>query len=102
MKTDYPVTLLCELLDFPRSSFYYHPIDSAPEPALVAAIEQLLARWPFLGYRRVLNYLWRDGWQVGEYTVRQILQEMKRSRSAGRLITTDSRPYPSTLSQPDS
>lgn len=91
MKTDYPVTLLCELLDLPRSSFYYSPTDTTPEPALVTAIEHLLARWPFLGYRRVVHYLRRDGWQVGECTVRQILQEMKRSRSAGRLITTDSR-----------
>lgn len=86
----YPVSLLCELLELPRSSYYYQPRATADDPQLVMAVEQLLAGKPFLGYRMVLAYLRRVGWKVGERPIRRILRALKETRSAGRLVTTDS------------
>jgi transposase InsO family protein len=90
LASDYPIKLLCELLELPRSSYYYQPQATEDDPALITAVEQLLASKPFLGYRMVLAYLKRDGWQVGERPIRRILRALKGTRSAGRLITTDS------------
>lgn len=49
---DYPVTQICEMLDFTRSS-YYHRAVVADEEALQQAIEAEAAQWPTYGYRRI-------------------------------------------------
>jgi len=90
LSTEHPVDWLCELLAMPRSNYYYQPTGQADNPALVAAIEALLANRPFLGYRMMLARLRQAGWQVSERPVRRILRQMGRTRSAGRVITTDS------------
>ncbi len=89
----YPVRLLCEVLDVPRSTVYYEPVVKPEDVALLAAIEQLLMRWPFYGYRRVLAQLKREGWAVGETRVQRLLRQLAHSRSVGRVrtMTTDSR-----------
>lgn len=95
LSTEYPVHLLCRLLGSPRSHYYYQPETPADDRRLVTAIEQLLALHPQLGYRMVLARLRRQGWEVGERPARRILQGMARSRSAGRVVTTDSdHPHP--------
>ena len=63
------------------------------ESGLMAAIEAILMRWPFYGYRRVLKELHRRGWDiVGERVVRRLLKQMDVSRQVGRvtITTTDS------------
>lgn len=57
------------------------------------ALEQLLMRWPFYGYRRLVAQLRREGFTVGERVVRRLLQQLNTSRSVGqvRILTTDSR-----------
>ena len=92
MQGDYPVTLLCDVLDCARSTFYYEPQPIPDNPALVAAIEDMLMRWPFYGYRRVLAQLQREGWLVGERQVRRLLHWLGHSRQVGRvrIQTTDS------------
>ena len=85
MRQDYPVKLLCEVLDCPRSTYYYQPQSSPDEMALVIAIEHMLMHWPFFGYRRVLAQLRREGWQVGERQVRRLLTWLGHSRQVGRL-----------------
>jgi putative transposase len=87
----YPVTLLCDILDCPRSSFYYQPQPCPEDLALVAAIEDILMRWPFYGYRRVLHQLKRD-WDIGETRVRRLLKWMGVTRQVSRvrIQTTDS------------
>lgn len=51
-KQQYPIQLLCEVLYYPRSSFYYraHPRD---DTAARAAIAEAQAQWPTYGYRRI-------------------------------------------------
>lgn len=96
MKADYPVRQLCATLACPTSTAYY-VAHSQDESHLVAAIEKVLLRFPFYGYRKVHNELLRQGLPVGEHVVRRLLQEMGVTRSVGkvRVQTTDSNhPHP--------
>lgn len=66
---------------------------------------QILMRWPFYGYRRMLAQLHREGWAVGERVVRRLLKLLGGSRQVGRVKvkTTDSAHehwrYPNRLKQ---
>lgn len=82
---------LCQILDCARSSYYYQPVNQ-DESALILAMEHILMRWPFYGYRRLLAQLQRDGWIVGERIVRRLLGVLGGSRQSGRvqIKTTDS------------
>lgn len=88
----YPVSQLCRVLDCPRSSYYERRRGRQVQPAVVAAIEQVLLRYPFYGYRRVRAQLARAGLLVGERTVRRVLEALGYSRTVGqvRVRTTDS------------
>jgi transposase InsO family protein len=92
------------LIGLARSSYYY-PTHTADETAVVTAMEQVLMRWPFYGYRRLGAQLRREGVEVGERMVRRLLGELRASRSIGRLriTTTDSRHchwrYPNLIRQ---
>ena len=91
MKANYPLRQLCAALDCPTSTAYYVPRNQ-DESHLVAAIEQVLLRFPFYGYRKVHKELLRGGVSVGEYVVRRLLRQMGATRSVGkvRVQTTDS------------
>src|SRR5690554_8015206 len=91
---DYPVSLLCEVLGVPRSTVYYEPQVRPEEAQWLAAIEQVLMRWPFYGYRRVTAQLKREGYPVGETCVRRLLSRLDHSASVGRVAppTTGSQP----------
>lgn len=93
LKASYPVAFLCQVLRLSRSSYYYEPEPTAEDEGLVEAIEQILLRWPFYGYRRVLAQLKRQAWEVGETRVRRLLKQLHHSCSVGRVRvqTTDSR-----------
>jgi len=89
------VKRLCEVFDCPRSTYYYQTVRQ-DETALLSAIEQVLMRRPFFGYRRVVAQLPREGLAVGETVVRRLLKGLGHSRSVGqvRVQTTDSNhPY---------
>lgn len=97
MKGEYPVQQLCAMLDYPRSSYYARPQGKQPATGLVDAVEAILMRWPFYGYRRVLAQLKRQGLPVGERAVRSVLHWLGSTRQVGRLrvATTDSNhPHP--------
>jgi transposase InsO family protein len=111
LKPDYPVAQLCHVLGCPRSSYYDRP-QPRDEQTLVSAIERILMKWPFYGYRRLVAQLRREGVTVGERVVRRILRELGISHSVGkvRVRTTDSnhahRRYPNrikelTITRPD-
>lgn len=89
----YPVHTLCSVLDCARSSYYFHAVEAREETALLSAIEHLIMRAPFLGYRRIHQYLLREGWTMGEGTVRRLLAQLGHTCRVGRLRvrTTDSR-----------
>ena len=95
LSTQAPVRELCDLFDCPRSTYYYQS-GRRDDSRLITAIEQVLRRRPWFGYRRVVAQLNRDGIQVGETVVRRLLKVLEHSRAVGqvRIQTTDSNhPY---------
>ena len=90
LKADYPVQQVCRVLAYPRSSYYARPQPRQPAEERVAAVEQVLVRWPYYGYRRVLAQLRRDGQAVSERQVRQVFRQLGVTRQVGRVRTTDS------------
>jgi putative transposase len=92
MKSEYRVAQLCRVLDCPRSSYYARPQTHEADAELVEAIEAILMRWPFYGYRRILAQLKRAGMDIGERMVRAVLKGLGVSRQVGkvRVQTTDS------------
>lgn len=93
LSRDYPVNLLCEVLKVARSTVYYEPQTKPEDAMFLEAIERLLMRWPFYGYRRVTAQLKREHFPIGERRVRRLLKEIGHSRSVGRVhvTTTDSK-----------
>jgi putative transposase len=91
LKNDYPVRQLCATLDCPPSTYYYQA-QAVSDENLIMAIEDILMRWPFYGYRRVLKQLQRQGGLVGETRVRRVLNAMGHTVQVGRVRvrTTDS------------
>jgi putative transposase len=71
----YPVDLLCDLLDYARSSYYYraHPRD---DTSLRATITDTQGRWPTYGYRRITAELRRSGPPVNSKRIRRLRRLM--------------------------
>lgn len=96
LKADYSVRQLCKTLACPVSSLYYQAAVSQ-ESAVLAAIEQILLRFPYYGYRKVQPALERQGITVGEHTVRRLMRQLGVTHTVGqvRVQTTDSQhPHP--------
>jgi hypothetical protein len=87
----YPVERVCAVLDCPRSSYYDQAVPNE-RAAVVEAVEQLLLRKPFFGYRRLAAQLKREGQTVNTKVIRQILKDLGVHRKVGqvRSRTTDS------------
>jgi len=88
---EYPVKLLCELLDFPRSSFYYRS-QGRDESALQRALLHLAEEWPTYGYRRLTAQLRREGWEVNTKRVRRLMHRLglQRPQAKRKRRTTNS------------
>lgn len=93
MKADYPVKVLCEVVELSRSTYYHRGRGIVDDPAVVSAIEYILMRYPFYGYRRIHAQLKREGLAVSQRVVRRILKNLGGSRQVGkvRINTTNSR-----------
>lgn len=91
LKDSNPVEAVCAVLDCPRSSYYYQS-SGHDDTALVEAVEQMVLRKPFFGYRRVVAQLQREGRTVNTKVVRRILKDLGVQRKVGqvRIRTTDS------------
>jgi len=72
----YPLALLCQVLELPRSSYYYQ----AQEPddsALKEVLRNIAGRWPTYGYRRLKQQLQREkDWTVNHKRVRRLMAEL--------------------------
>ena len=96
LQKEYPVRLLCELLDLPRSSWYYRSVER-DEAELRQAVEQVVEQFPTYGSRRVAHQVRREKTEfkaIGRKRVRRVLNEMDltlRRRKAAKKQTTDSR-----------
>lgn len=49
LRHDAPIQQLCQIFDFPRSTYYYQAVDR-DETDMLTAIEQVLMRRPWFGY----------------------------------------------------
>ena len=93
---DYSVTILCNLLDCARSSYYHHA-GQPDETELRAAIEAVATEWPTYGYRRVTAQLRRQGRPVNPKRVRRLMREMGlqvRIKRKGKKTTNSEHNFP--------
>jgi putative transposase len=92
LSTTYPAKMVCEALACPRSTYYYESRVDPQDAVVLEAIERLLMRWPFYGYRRVTAQLQREDYVIGETRVRRLLRQIDHSVKVGRvrISTTDS------------
>lgn len=76
LQSDYPVTTLCEVLDYPRSQVYYEPAVRADDTALKDLIRTIAGSHPTYGYRRITAELKRHGQGVNHKRVKRLMREM--------------------------
>jgi putative transposase len=75
---DYPIRLVCRLLDVPRSSVYYAtPPPPDDEAMLKSVLLELAGEWPTYGYRRLTAMMRRLDWPVNGKRVRRWMQELQ-------------------------
>jgi len=67
----------CALLELPRSSFYYHPVDVSEEDLrLMRLLDEQYTATPFYGVERMTAALGRQGLRIGHNRVRRLLRLM--------------------------
>jgi len=67
----------CELVDIPRSSYYYTPIgESEYNLELMSMIDRQFLKTPFYGSRQMARHLRRQGYTVGRTRIRRLMRMM--------------------------
>ena len=101
LSAEYPLSVVCRVLEAPRSSVYAARHDQMPAPAdteLRAHIERIAGAWPTYGYRRMRAQLRREGrGVVNSKRVRRLMGDLGLAGHAPprRCRTTNSdHPYP--------
>jgi transposase InsO family protein len=97
----WPVSVLCEVLEVSRSGFYTYVHRhattgrKAAEDALVARVQAIAAQTRYsYGSRRVAQQLQADGYAVGRYKARRLMPQAAvtaQRRPKRQPVTTDSR-----------
>jgi putative transposase len=96
VRDGYAVRLVCEVLDYPRST-YYHTAKSTTDAALRAAIREVAGLWPRYGYRRVTAQLRRQGWPVNRKRIQRLMRLMglpRKTKAKKRRTTNSAHPFP--------
>ncbi len=85
---DYPIRLVCRLLDVPRSSIYYaaQPVPD-DEAMLKTVLLDLAGQWPTYGYRRLTAMMRRLDWPVNGKRVRRWMEELQLTGEAPKRTT---------------
>lgn len=93
---EYPVSLVCRTLGYPRSGYYYQG-KRRDDQVLKEALKQVAGTWPTYGYRRLTAQLQREGWSVNEKRVRRVMGDLglqgKVYRKKRRTTNSD-HPFP--------
>lgn len=92
----YPIDLLCRLVGFPRSRYYYrpHPRDDREARAVLLAAQ---GRWPTYGYRRLTAEVRRAGPRLNSKRVRRIQRELnlpQKLKAKKRRTTNSQHSFP--------
>ena len=85
LRDDYSVHQISKTLGFNRSLLYYHPKSNPSQEVLEDEIEQLCARYPTYGYRRITQLLANEGYTVGYRRVARLMKEKNLSVSVKRV-----------------
>lgn len=93
LRSEYPIRMLCRLLDISPSTFYYSSPAKRDLARLKIAIETLLVTFPFYGARKMYDQLLRDLVFCTRQEVSVIYRELGllRKRPPPKIKTTDSR-----------
>ena len=79
----------CELIGLPRSGYYRKPKpESVENLELMKLIDEEYTRHPFLGSRKMRNYLKRQGYMVGRKRVQRLMRLMGLASVAPKKRTT--------------
>ena len=93
LKQDYPIRVVCEVVDLPRSTQYYRPVVT-DEGALKQALEDMAQVFPTYGSRRLTQQVRRAPHRlvIGRRRVRRLMGELGLTRRPKRRIchTTNS------------
>lgn len=111
LRAAYPIQLLCRVLNYSRSSYYYRR-QPREEAILHAQLRATQGQWPTYGYRRLTAQLQRDGLTIGQTRVRRLrkLLHLQAKTKAKKRHTTNSQHafprYPNrvqdlTITRPD-
>jgi putative transposase len=76
LSQEYPITTVCQVLNYPRSPVYYQPKPPPDESGLKAAIRALAGQYPTYGYRRITAMLKRQGHAINHKRVARLMREM--------------------------
>ena len=96
---DYPTKFICQVLSLPRSTYYDIPAAKTDDERFLAAIEKIIMKRPYYGYRRITHQLKRKGYEIGETRVRRLLKQLEHSCSAGKAYISTTR-QPAQLTTP--
>ena len=95
MVKEYPVRTVCQILELPRSSYYYRP-KFQDESILEQTILEVAGTWPVYGYRRITKQLYREDWNINHKRVYRIMQKMGlqgQIKHRKRYTTNSQHPY---------
>ena len=98
LKADYPLTEICQVLDYARSSAYYQSQQTA-DVQLREAIQRLAGDYPTYGYRRITAMLKREDWSINHKRIQRLMKEMgltARQKRRKKRTTNSNHGYPST------
>jgi putative transposase len=76
LSQEYPIKVVCEVLDYPRSQVYYESRPVADDPNLEAEILAIAGRYPTYGYRRITNELKRRGHVVNHKRIARLMRKL--------------------------
>jgi putative transposase len=103
LRHEFPIALICEVLDYPRSQVYYQAQAPVAETDIQAAIRQIAGQYPTYGYRRVTKQLQRQGHLINHKRVARLMAEMglmgkpPRKRKRTTNSNHDYRRYPNRV-----
>jgi putative transposase len=97
LRSDYPIAVICEMLDLARSTAYYqaHPVDEQP---FRQAITEVAEQYPTYGTRRTAKQLGRAPYRltVNRKRARRVMRELgllRRIRPRQRRTTNSHHPF---------